>query len=237
MQPMTPEEEREYFARARTWDDDRVAKAEASEARAWTVARWQWIFMLLVIVLCIVLAVARKVYPFLVVQHADGTTETTDLLSNSQQTYQEELNQYFIRQAVAARENWNYSQGQSLYDRAQLFNSPEQQRVYKAQSDPDNPQSKSARYGNRFDVDMQENSPPVTQSFDKHTGISIATYRWRAIVTPKDGSLPARPVNWISTITYKYVGVPANPKVRAVNPLGYQTIDYRVDPDQGGALQ
>ncbi|MFP3709712.1 VirB8/TrbF family protein [Paraburkholderia sp. SIMBA_009] len=237
MQPMTPEEEREYFARARTWDEDRVTKAEASEKRAWTVARWQWIFMLLLVVLCIVLAAARKVYPFLVMQHANDTFEVTDLLSNPQQTYQESLNQYFIRQAVAARENYSYSQAQNLFDTAQLFNSPEQQKVYKAQSDPDNPESPSAKYSNRFDVAAIENSPPVTQDFNKHTGVTIATYRWRQIITPKDGSLPSKPINWISTVTYKYVGTPANGKVRAVNPLGFQIIDYRRDPDQGGALQ
>ncbi|WP_082709896.1 virB8 family protein [Burkholderia sp. TSV86] len=237
MHHMTPEEEREYFARARTWDEDRVTKAEASEKRAWTVARWQWVVIVLIIVLAIVLAASRKVFPFLIIQHADGTTETTDLLANSQQTYQEALNQYFIRQAVQYRENYNYSQAQTLFNMAQLFNSPEQQKVYKAQSDPDNPESPSAKYSNRFDVTIDENSPPVTQDFNKHTGITIATYRWRQIVTPKDGSLPAKPVNWISTITYKYVGTPANAKVRSINPLGFQVLDYRRDPDQGGALQ
>ena len=236
MQPITPEEERQYFAKALTWDEDRVIKAEASEKRAWSVARYQWIVIILLVALALVLALARKVYPFLVTQQANGPVQITNLLTDPQLTYQEALNQFFLRKVVAARENFNWTQAQSLFDEAQLFNSPEQQKVYKAQSDPSNPQSMSALYGNRADVTVRENSQPVTTSFDKRTGISIATYRWQQIVTPKDGNPPPKPVNWMSTITFKYVGTSASPAVRAINPLGMQILDYRKDPDQGGAL-
>jgi type IV secretion system protein VirB8 len=237
MQPMTPEEERIYFSKALTWDEDRIAKAEASEKRAWSLARLQWIVLILLTVLALVLALARKVHPFLVTQHANGSVQVTNLLTNPQLTYQEVLNQFFIRKVVAARENYNWSQAQALFDEAQLFNSPEQQKVYKTQSDPGNRQSMTAVYGKRADVAVRESSPPVTTSFDKRTGVSIATYRWQQIVTPKDGTAAPKPVNWISTITYQYVGTPASNAVRAINPLGMQVLDYRKDPDQGGALQ
>jgi type IV secretion system protein VirB8 len=237
MQPITPEEERLYFAKALTWDDDRVLKAEASEKRAWTVARLQWIVMILLVALALVLALSRKVYPFLVTQRADNTVQVTNLLTDPQLTYQEALNQFFLRKATAARENFNLTQAQRLFDESQLFNSPEQQKIYKAQSDPANPQSMSALFGNRAEVTLRENSPPVTTSFDKKTGISIATYRWQQHITPKDGTLAPKPINWMSTITYTYVGTPASPAVRAINPLGMQILDYRKDPDQGGALQ
>jgi type IV secretion system protein VirB8 len=237
VQPITPEEERLFFSKALTWDDDRVAKAETSEKRAWAVARLQWIVMMLLLVVVLVLALARKVYPFLVTQHADGTVQVTNLLVDPQLTYQEALNQFFIRKVVAVRENYNWTQAQALFDEAQLFNSPEQQKVYRALSDPGNRQSLSAMYGKRADVTVRENSAPVSTSFDKRSGVAIATYRWRQIVTPKDGTAPQQPVNWVSTVTYQYVGTPASPAVRAVNPLGMQVLDYRKDPDQGGALQ
>jgi type IV secretory pathway component VirB8 len=43
--------------------------------------------------------------------------------------------------------------------------------------------------------------------------------------------------NLVSTISFRYDALPAEPSVRKVNPLGFQVVDYRTDIDQGGALK
>ncbi|ODV41520.1 hypothetical protein AWV79_35735 [Cupriavidus sp. UYMMa02A] len=147
------------------------------------------------------------------------------------------MNEYWVRMYVSNRENWNYSQAQSMFDTVQLLNAPEQQKLYQTESDPKNKKSKSVVYGQREDAKVNENSAPVLMDYDAKTGRHIMTYRWKRVVTSKVDNRSPEPTNFVSTVTFRYDGVPSTPAVRKVNPLGFQVVDYRADIDQGGALQ
>lgn len=237
MNLISREEERKYFAEAATFDESELEKAESLVRKLWYALFGSGVVIALVIVLVIVVLSMRDVFPFLITQHKDGTMEVTDLIANPQKTYDDALNEYWVRLYVANRENWNYSQAQALFDTTQLLNTPAQQNAYRNESQPQNAESKSKKYGQNWDVMVRENSPPVRVDYKKETGVHIMTYRWSRVVTSRVDNRPPLTVNLVSTVTFRYDGVPATAAVRKVNPLGFQVVDYRSDIDQGGALK
>lgn len=237
MEVITPEDEQKYFKRSKTFEDERLERAETTNRRLW-IANWLQMVLSVVLVIGIVVAVcARQVFPFLAVQYADGRLEVLDLLKDPRKTYEEAMQEFWVRNYVSNRENWNWSQAQGMYDTVQLLNAPAQQQIYQTESAPQNKLSKASTYGQRADVFVRENSPPVMVDYDSTSGRHIMTYRWTKVVMSKvDNSAPIT-TNMVSTVTFRYDGSPAKPEVRKVNPLGFQVLDYRRDIDQGGAVK
>lgn len=47
----------------------------------------------------------------------------------------------------------------------------------------------------------------------------------------RPGNAPDELSHWVATINFKYVGKPTTEAGRLNNPLGFQVISYRADPE------
>jgi type IV secretory pathway component VirB8 len=190
MNLITPAQEQKYFERAKTFEDCQLEQAEGLIRKLWYALLGAGTIICLLLAVVFIVLATRQVYPFLITQYKDDRLEVTDLISNPKKTYDEVMNEYWVRLYVANRENWNYSQGQSMFDTTQLLNSPAQQTAYRTESDPNNKDSKTKKYGQNADVTLRENSPPVPVDYKKDTGLHIITYRWTRVVTSRVDNRP-----------------------------------------------
>jgi type IV secretion system protein VirB8 len=232
MMHLTPAEEEKYFEAASTFDEERVTRANKSASIAWKVAGAGLGIGFLSVAAVVIMAL--KFEPFVMLVGLDkvtGRVEAIETTLNHTTNQEEQIDLYFLRQYMNYRENWNWTQAQSMFDTTQIFNSPQQQRIYAAESDPHNAQSKAKLFGRKANADWQEESISFV-SRDK--GVFVAAIRWTRAVTPTDGNTASpAPVAYTSTVTFTYSGKPASSSIRKINPLGFQVLDYQRTLDSG----
>lgn len=218
-----PASDKDYFREATNWDIDREVATRNSARIAWAVAGFALLCTLGMTGAIALMMPLKKVEPYVVkVDNATGIVEVVDRVNASASDYSEAVTKYFMTRYVRGREGYSYPVVDQTYTEVVLLSGPQQARQYRAYMSPRNVQSPVNTLGEKGTLEVKIKSI----SFLKST---VANVRYRRIER-YDGSLQSQ-TDWIATVTFDYVNLDATPQQREINPLGFQALDYRVDPE------
>jgi type IV secretion system protein VirB8 len=213
-----------YFDSAIDWESSRIESIERSARRAWQVAGGACLVALCASLAIIFMLPLKTTLPYLIrVDSVTGVPDIVTTLKNKNVHYEEAINTYWLAKYVRAREAYDWHTLQSDYDTVGLLSS----------------KPVGAQYAERFEG---------KEALDKKLGNSIrigitilsvvptsegrGTVRFTKTSQAADRTGPSTVTHWVATIAYRYQNPSAMKEpARLVNPLGFQVMSYRVDPE------
>jgi type IV secretion system protein VirB8 len=217
-----------YFAEARSWDADRLAMGRRTLRLALGVAGAGWIAVLLLSGALISLVPLKRVEPFLV--RVDNSTGVVDLVPvyTGKTGMPETITRYLLTHYVTICERFNYSTAESDYEECGSFHTAQRNQAWYALWNPNNPASPLNLYKDGSTVRAQVTS---VSFFKRTNGVGdLAQVRYVKAKRPSGGAHDEL-THWIATLQYAYADPSSDPKVRALNPLGFKIVDFRPEPE------
>lgn len=142
---MTTDSLKEYFDKARRFDQDRMASAERSKRIAWFVAIVASVLACVSVAAVVALTPLKTVEPFVIrVDNSTGIVDVVSAMASAAGSYDEEVTKYFAARYVRAREGYVWSEAEENFRTASLMsNAAEQQRFATAYrgGNPESPQN------------------------------------------------------------------------------------------------
>lgn len=216
-------EHEQYLAEARSWETDKIKELKSSKKTAWRVATGACVVAVLSVGAVFALTPLKETEPYVVkVDNSTGIVEVVSALKDTKLTYDESLNKYFTQWYVRYREGYTRELAPDYYVNVGYLSSTNEQRRYYDWFTPKNPLSPLKQYGDKAKVRITIKGT----SFIKE---NVALVRYMKAI--ERGSDRSEITHWAATITFKYSGSPMDEKARGINPLGFQVIDYRNDPE------
>ena len=218
------EDKDKYFESSRTWEYDRMHAAIQSKKVAWGVAAGACVLSTASVTAVAMLAPLKTVEPYVIrVDRSSGETQVVTALKGPQpRTYDDAVNRYFISQYVRLREGWlNDAARENAYTVMLMSDAAEGARYLNGVT-ANNKNAPSNVYGDKGFVSISIR----TISFLSPT---VAQVRFTKIITFGQNTPVAQ--NWNAILTFKYTTAPEHEKDRNINPLGFQVVNYRSDPE------
>lgn len=213
---------KQYFADARSWDEDRARSAMKSKRNAYIVGGVGALIGITGIGAVAALTPLKRVELVKVtVNKQTGAVDIqTELTGKKPITYDEAVTKYFLANYVRLRESWNPRSAQEDFNAVAILSATPEQQRYNDMSIPSNPKSPRAVLGDG------------AFAFARVTNITfinnrVANVRFTRNVTTPTG---ATSTDWIATVTFGYTNAPMSEGDRYRNPLGFQVENYRADP-------
>ena len=218
------EDKERYFETSRTWEYDRMRAAIQSKRIAWGIATGACALAVVSVGAVAMLAPLKTVEPYVIrVDKTSGETEVVTALKGPQpRTYEDAVNRYFISQYVRLREGWlNDAARENAYT-VMLMSDPLESGRYLNSVQSSNKNAPSNIYSDKGYVSIAIRSI----SFLSPT---VAQVRYTKIINFGQNTPVAQ--NWNAIMTFKYTTAPEHEKDRNINPLGFQVVNYRSDPE------
>lgn len=212
-----------YLQEARTWETDKVREIEKSKKIAWRVATVSGAIAFAAVMAVAAMMPLKTVEPYVIrVDNSTGIVDVVEALTDGKTNYDEAMNKYFTQWYVRYREGYSKELAEDYYYNVGIMSSSLEQQKYYQFFNPKNPLSPLNVYGPYAKVKIRIKST----SFINPT-VALVRYT-KEIERGLD-----KPVvtHWAATVTFKYVKAPMAEKDRAINPLGFQVLEYRNDPD------
>ncbi len=212
-----------YFDEARRWDQDRLADAMRSRRLAWSVAACAGALALAAVGAVAALTPLKSVEPFVV--RVDQTTGAVDVMTGlkgeDHLTYAEAVSKYFLGLYVRSREGWLPQAAEQNFRQVSILSAPAEQQRWADAFRPANPQSPQIAWGDNAEslIDVRAIS---------FVSPKVANVRFHRVVRQAQQTTES---DWIATIAFTYTRAPMNEADRLRNPLGFQVISYRSDPE------
>ena len=218
-----------YLKETRTWETDKVIQADRLRRIAFAVGAVGLLIGLAGAGAVAMLAPLKTVVPYVVrVDNSTGIVDVMNTLKNSKTDYGEAVNKYFLQKYLRAREGYNRETAAQSYTEVGIMSSNIVLQRYRDYFSPKNPQSPLNLYQDFAKVRITVKSVSFINN-------DVALVRY---VRELDRA-PDRPQlsHWAATITFQYVGAPISEADRAINPLGFQVVDYRSDPESLSTIE
>jgi len=213
-----------YLGEARSWETDRLLSAERSKKRAWAAAILAGgIAFVAVIALAGLTPLKQTELKVIRVDNATGNVDVVTEIPNSKTNYSEAVNKYFAQLYIRYREGYSRELAEEYYSHVGIMSASAEQRRYGDFFTPKNPLSPLNVYGFAARVKVRIKSV----SFIKE---NVALVRYTKEVERSPSERPTIS-HWAATVVFRYSGAPLSEADRAVNPLGFQVMEYRNDPD------
>ncbi len=157
------------------------------------------------------------------VNQTTGQTDIITTIKDKQMHYDEVINKYWLAEYVRYRESYDWNTIQATFDATNLLSAPDVQTAFKAFYNSPNAPHKV----------LKQHSKVVV----KITNISfvgdIAQVRFTKQIMPTSGATEQTPPpqKLIATVAFEFKSTPMEESDRLINPLGFQVISYRVDPE------
>lgn len=212
-----------YFAEARRWDEDRLKGAVRSRRVAWIVAAGATALAAAAVCAVAALAPLKRVEPFVVrVDNATGAVDVMTALSGADRLSPDEaVTKYFLGQYVRARETWLPQAAEANFRQVSIMSTPAEQQRWADAFRPANPSSPQVALGTAGAAEVEIRAISFVNR-------QVANVRFRKTV--RQGS-QAAVGDWIATIAFAYTKAPMAEADRLRNPLGFQAVSYRADPE------
>jgi type IV secretion system protein VirB8 len=212
-----------YFEEAKRWDEDRLTSARRSKVLAWSVAGCAGLVAFAAIGAVAALSPLKSVEPFVVrVDRSTGAVDVmTGLKGADHLTYEEAVSKYFLALYVRDREGWLPQAAEQNFRQVSILSTPTEQQRWADAFRPSNPQSPQVAWGS------------ATVSLIDVRAISfvspeVANVRFHRTLREAQQTIES---DWIATIAFSYTKAPMNEGDRLRNPLGFQVVSYRADPE------
>lgn len=219
-----------YYHEAGSWAEDKLAAARSSRRAAWIIAT-----IAVIVAVAEALAIAammplKTIVPYtLLVDKQTGYVQALKPLDAQQIAPTAALTQSFLVQYVIARESFDIDLLQVNYRKVALWSADRARSDYLARMQVSNPQSPLAHY---------PRSAVVETNVRSVSPLSNGTALVRFETVRRDGAGRASiSTPYVAVITYRYSGEPMSVEDRFVNPLGFQVLRYRREPEALPATQ
>lgn len=213
-----------YYADAASWNSDRLASLRNSQRTAWWVAGAALLVAVLEAGALILLTPLKTVEPYtLLVDRTTGYVQALKPLDPAKVAPDTALTQSYLVQYVIAREGFDFDTVNANYRKVALLSGGRARSSYLGQMQVSNPQSPLVTFprGTQVETRVKSVSP---------VGSDAALVRFETVRNGPGGQARA-PMPWVAVIRYRYSGEPMKLEDRFVNPLGFQVISYRRDPE------
>lgn len=214
---------RAYFAEARSWDQDRVRDAIRSRRLAWFVAGGASLVAGAAVLAVAALTPLKTVSPFVIrVNEATGAVDVQTAITGAKPIgYDEAVTKYFLAQYVRTRESWLASAAEENFRQVAILSHPSEQKRWQAAASPSNPQSPRNQWGANTVVEARVRNIAFINA-------KVANVRFTRVVRSETENVSS---DWIATVSFAYTNAPMEEGDRYRNPLGFQVLTYRADPE------
>lgn len=213
-----------YYAEAASWNKDRVVAARKTQRLTTWIAGIAASIALLEGVALVLLVPLKTVVPYtLLVDRNTGYVQALNPLTPEKVSPDSALTQSFLVQYVLARESFDFATVNSDYRKVAMFSAAQARASYLATMQGNNPDSplNSLPRGSLITTRVKSVSP---------VGQDVSLVRFDTVrADASGGEQPLR--SWVAVIRYRYTGAPMKLEDRFINPLGFQVISYRRDPE------
>ncbi len=214
-----------YLAEAKSWETSKVKSLEKSKRVAWILSSIAIALSFLCVFALAMLSPLKTSVPYVV--RVDNTTGAVDVISamkDGKTTYDEAMNKYNLQWYVRWREGYSKLLIGDYYKNVGVMSAQKEQAIYSQLFAPKNPDSPLTIYGSGGEAKITIKSTSFIKA-------NVASVRYMKEVknaaNGNDGT-----THWVATIVFQYSGAPMKEVDRAINPLGFQVIEFRNDPDQ-----
>jgi type IV secretion system protein VirB8 len=210
----------DYFATAKRYDEDLVA----SGRRAVKVAQLTALAAVAVAVLeagaLLALLPLKTVEPFVI--RVDNSTGIVDVVSalTGPRTYDDAVTRYYAAKYVQGREGFVSSEAEPTFKAVTLMSAAAEQQRFVDGYRGSNPQSPQVMF-------KGATSRVAVKSISM-LAKNVAAVRYLRTVTRAED---VKTTHWIATLTISFSGDALSSGDRLINPLGFQVVDYRADPE------
>ena len=213
-----------YYSDAASWSGDRLRALRTSQRTAWWVAGAAVAVALLEGGALLLLTPLKTVEPYtLLVDRTTGYVQALKPLETWRVAPDTALTQSYLVQYVIARESFDLPVLQAYYRKVALMSAGKARSSYLSSIQVSNPESPLTLYPRGTVVETRVKSvSPV--------GRDAALVRFDTVRTDPGGRTGS-PRPWVAVIHYRYSGEPMKLEDRFVNPLGFQVVRYRRDPE------
>lgn len=212
-----------YLAEAKSWETDKLQALEKSKRTAWIMTICFGVLAFLSVLAVAMLTPLKTAVPYVIrVNDVTGSVDVVNALVDGKTTYDETMNKYHIQWYVRWRESYSKHFVGDYYKNVGLTSSPTEQGRYAQGISPQNPNSPLNVLGDKGAINITIKSTSFIKS-------NVALVRYTKEVS--NGGA-ANLTHWAATVVFQYSGTPMSEQDRAINPLGFQVIEYRNDPDQ-----
>jgi type IV secretion system protein VirB8 len=210
----------DYFSKAKRFDEDLVANGR----RAVRVAQLTALAAVGVAVLeagaLMALLPLKTVEPFVI--RVDNSTGIVDVVSalTGPQTYDDQVKRYFAAKYVQGREGFVASEAEPTFKTVTLMSAAAEQQRFVDGYRGSNPQSPQV-------VFKGATSRVAVRSISMLSKNVVAVRYLRTVTRGEE----VKTTHWIATLTINFSGEAMSSGDRLINPLGFQVVDYRADPE------
>lgn len=213
-----------YYAEAASWNRDRVSSMRTSHRIAWAIAGIAALLALLEGIALVLLTPLKSVQPYtLMVDRTTGYVQALKPLDQATVTPDTALTQSLLVQYVLAREGFDMATLNADYRKVALFSAEAARNSYLQQMQVSNPGSPLVVYPRTTVIDARVKS--VSPIGPNAALVRFDTLRQDLRGQPQPGG------SWVAVIHYRYSSSPMTLDDRFVNPLGFQVVSYRRDPE------
>jgi type IV secretion system protein VirB8 len=213
-----------YYAEAESWASDRQDALRSSRRTAWIVAGAAIAVAVLEALALLLLTPLKTVVPYtLLVDRNTGFVQALEPLDPARVSADTALTQSFLVQYVIARESFDSDTLQSDYRKVALWSAEQARSGYVAGMQVSSPQSPLVLYPRSTVIETRVKSVSAV-------GRNVAMVRFDTVRRDANGRVET-PRPWVAVIRYRYSGEPLRLEDRMVNPLGFQVLRYRRDPE------
>lgn len=223
LRPLKSENVQCYLEESRGLERDYRAEVLHSRQIAWRLVIGSGTLMAVSLVALLCLTPLKTNTPFVLrVDNATGHVDVLTTLRESERSYGEVVDSYFLNQYVLNREGYDYTTLQNAYNTTALLSDPEVQREYYALFEGSQARDKILKNHAKIVVQVRSITPTP------ETGIAVV--RFSTQIKHNNGHI--EPLHhWIATMGYTYKDAVISSFDRRVNPLGFQVTSYRIDPE------
>lgn len=217
---------REFIQSAAAFNKSEIDMVRRNSKIAWRIAIGCLVITGMAIGAVAALTPLKTVQPYVIrVDNNTGATDIVTTLKQSEKTYGEVIDKYWLAQYIKYRESYDWQTIQTTYDATMLLSAqPVQQEFAKIYTD-NNPNAPHKILKDRFKVIVNVKAISFVGQ--------MAQIRFDKQLIPLTGDLSKTtpPQQLIATVAFDYANQPMQEKDRLVNPLGFQITSYRVDPE------
>lgn len=223
IRPIKSDGLKNYLEESRGLERDYMAEVLRSRLVAWRLAIGASSLLAVALLALLFLTPLKTNTPYVLrVDNATGHVEVLTTLRESESSYGEVVDSYFLNQYVLNREGYDYNTIQNAYNTTALLSDPEVQREYYALFE--GAKARDTLLKDRAKIVVQVRSITPTPE----TGTAVV--RFSTQLKHSNGSV--EPLhNWIATTSYTYKNATMSSMDRRINPLGFQVTSYRIDPE------
>lgn len=216
-----------YLEEARGWDLDRGRAAERTARRAWGVAGFSCFVALAAVVAVAGLTPFKTVEPFVV--RVDNATGIVDVVPRyaGEVEWPEAVTRHLLTQYVSVRERFVLALAEADYEQVGAYHSAPMNQAWAALWDRNNPDSPLNRHLDGSTARIRIKAISFLHRANQVE--DLAQVRFLRATTLGGG---AEKINhYVATVQYAYGKPSSDEHQRALNPLGFKVLEYRVEPE------